>query len=163
MAKKTPQEHDCNKVSNLAILETKVDAIEHILMDNGRDGLKTTVIKLSDTLGQMGKKMDDNTTIISAVYKFMQDYETEKKVKEEMDRKEMDKVKKKQRNLTIIIGIAGFLIALSVLFLGNGIIKTERKVSYFEKVGPNTYIQLRNGSLEPIDSAYWDSSYKNIN
>lgn len=147
-------DHKCAHEADFGKLVSQVEDLRHSVYGNGKEGLNVIVPKLALKLDSLSEQMEKNSTLVSAVYKFMEESEVEKRIS-------LETTKQKQRHFNILISVITAVIALTVLLVGQGIVRTEKKISYFEKVGPNTYIQTRRGDWEQIDSAYWDKSYLN--
>ena len=165
MAKKIMDEppYQCPKERELGEITTKVDALQKVMHDNGHDGLITTVQKLSFSLTELNKKMTDNNTITSAVYKFMQDYETEKRVRENVQKIEIENLNRRYKLLGSVLGVFGALTTVAIIFFGNGVIKAQastkenEKQIYMQKIDSNTVIYFM-GAYQSVDSFYWSDA-----
>lgn len=101
--------HHCVKEADLTKLQTEMSQVLKLLTDNGHDGLPTTVTKLTVTTGNLSKSVDGLKTAITAINKFMSEYEGSRKKTEKMN-----------TNLKWVIGT--LLVVITLLF-GSGILK----------------------------------------
>jgi len=100
--------HVCDKSSEIAKLQTEMEDITHIIKDNGQQGLQTTVIKLTVTTEDLKKSVEGLKTAITAINKFMSEYEGARQKTEKMN-----------VNMKWIIGT--LLVVITVLF-GSGVL-----------------------------------------
>jgi len=108
MAKQSPSHH-CEKQAEISILQTEMKDLNKVIKDNGQPGLQTTVTRLAVSTETLIHSVDDLKRAISAINKFMSEYEGERK--------------RTERNNIALKWIVGTLLTVITVLFGAGILK----------------------------------------
>ena len=111
----------CPHEADFGEMKAKIKAMEKVLYGNGQKGLQNQLVELNTNL-ELRKPVDEDIRKnVSAMVRFMQECDTEKKVRNGIDHEKIEEYRTKRadtyKTITIIVAVAGLLVTVILKFL----------------------------------------------